>query len=160
MTAVIYFSYTGNTKKIAEEIASKLEGDLIKLTPVRPYSDNYDEVVGLGQKEVNSNIDKDYLPSNINLSKYDKIVIGTPSWWYLPAPVITTFIKNTDFTGKKVYLFMTNAGWPGKVIKTMENLAKKNNANIVLSKEFKFNEDTLLNSQTEVDKFISNIKNT
>ena len=55
---------------------------------------------------------------------------------------------------------MTNAGWPGKVIKTMENLAKKNNANIVLSKEFKFNEDTLLNSQTEVDKFISNIKNT
>lgn len=49
---------------------------------------------------------------------------GTPTWWYTMAPAVLTFLTTNDFTGKTVIPFMTNGGWPGHVIKDMEENCK------------------------------------
>lgn len=42
---VVYYSYTGNTKMIAERIQKKLECDILEIKPVVPYSTDYQTVV-------------------------------------------------------------------------------------------------------------------
>ena len=44
-TLVIYYSYTGNSKKVALEVQKKLDADILELEPKIPFSDDYDEVV-------------------------------------------------------------------------------------------------------------------
>lgn len=61
---------------------------------------------------------------SVNLADYDVIAIGTPTWWYTMAPAVLTFLTTNDFTGKTVIPFMTNGGWPGHVIKDMEENCK------------------------------------
>ena len=63
-------------------------------------------------------------PISVNLADYDVIAIGTPTWWYTMAPAVLTFLTTNDFTGKTVIPFMTNGGWPGHVIKDMEENCK------------------------------------
>ena len=60
--AIVYYSYSGNTKSIVD----------------MPYSNDYDEVVDLGQEEVNSNTLREIEDININLDNYDTIILATP----------------------------------------------------------------------------------
>ena len=55
---------------------------------------------------------------------YDRIVLGTPTWWYTMAPAVRTFLTETDLTGKELVLFATHGGWPGHVLADMKACAK------------------------------------
>lgn len=138
-TLIVYFSYTaGNTKRIAEKIQQAIGGDLVSLEPVKLYSDNYSEVVKQGQEEVERGYKPELKPLGVNLKDYDRIIVGTPTWWYRMAPVVLSFLSDNDFNGKVVVPFMTNAGWPGSVIKDMTAVAEKNGAKVENAHEFKF----------------------
>lgn len=141
-TLIVYFSYTaGNTKRIAEKIQTAVGGDIVRLEPVKPYSDNYETVVSQGQEEVNSGFMPELKPLGVDIKDYDRIIVGTPTWWYRMAPVVLSFLSNNDFSGKVVVPFMTNAGWPGTVIKDMTTVAEKNGATVENAHEFKFSSD-------------------
>lgn len=60
-------------------------------------------------------------PLNIDLSKYDEVILGTPVWWYIFAPAMHTFLKENDLSGKTVYPFATNGGWIGHTFKDFAN---------------------------------------
>ncbi len=95
---VVYYSYTGNTKKIADMIKNKLDCDILELEPLTPFSKDYDEVVNEYQ---NNSIDNKEVPIkdiNVNLDDYDEIIIGTPVWWYTISPVVVTFLKENDLS--------------------------------------------------------------
>lgn len=120
---IVVFSYShGNTIRIAKMIQKKTGADLKVIETIQPYSDDYDEVVDLGLKEVK----KGYEPpiKEISIEGYDRIFLGTPTWWYTMAPAMKTFIHMHDFKGKTVIPFMTHGGWPGKVIKDMKKRIK------------------------------------
>lgn len=141
-TLIVYFSYTaGNTKRIAEKIQMATGADLVSLEPVKPYSDNYNEVVKQGQEEVERGYKPELKPLDVDLKDYDRIIVGTPTWWYRMSPVVLSFLSGNDFKGKVVVPFMTNAGWPGSVIKDMTAVAKKNGAKVEHAHEFKFSSD-------------------
>ena len=55
-----------------------------------------------------------------SVADYDVIAVGTPTWWYTMAPAVKTFLHGQNFAGKTVVPFMTNGGWPGRVIKDMK----------------------------------------
>lgn len=155
---IVYYSYTGNTKKIAEYIKNKLNCDILELTPQIPFSNDYNEVVNEYQ---NNQIDnKSVLINDINLdlSKYDEIILGTPVWWYTICPVVVTFLKQYDLSNKKVYLYATNAGWLGHTFKDFSKLYKNSNEdkcmNIVFSSE-KINE--IKTSYEEIDNWLKEI---
>ena len=95
-------------------------GDLLKIDTAVPYSGSYDDVVNQGQDEVERGYEPELKPIDVNISDYDVIAVGTPTWWYTMAPAVLTFLHSYDFKGKTVVPFMTNGGWPGHVIKDMK----------------------------------------
>lgn len=90
---IVYYSYTGHTKMIAERIKEKLNCDILEIKPVKPYSTDYDLVVSEEQNNSSSNKMPEIEEISIDLSNYNEIIIGTPVWWYTIAPVIRTFLK-------------------------------------------------------------------
>ena len=76
--AIVYYSYSGNTKSIVDMIKEKVDVDIFEIKPKEPYSNDYDEVVDLGQEEVNSNTLREIEDININLDNYDTIILATP----------------------------------------------------------------------------------
>lgn len=154
---IIYFSYTGNTRKIANMIKDKLNCDTLELQPVIPYSTDYQTVVDEEQRMEGANHMPEIQEINIDLASYDTIIIGTPVWWYREAPVIRTFLNKYDLSNKNIYLFATNAGWLGKTFIELKKLCKGNvisTQNIV----FESYSDKLITSTNEIDSWIGNIK--
>ena len=112
-SAVIYFSYRGNTKKVAEvltELLSK-EGlveqiELIALDESKSF---------LGQcRRALSHLKAEINPVKIDLSGFDLISFGSPVWAFAPAPAMNTYLDLcTGLEGKEVLLFTTYGSGTG-----------------------------------------------
>ena len=155
---VIYFSYTGNTRKIAEKIKKDLDCDILEIKPKIPYSTDYQTVVDEEQRMEGSNHTPEINKINVNLDNYDTIILGTPVWWYSIAPVVRTFLKENDLEGKTIIPFATNAGWLGRTFKEIESLCSnssvKNEMNIV----FESYSDKLVTPEAEIESWINSIE--
>ena len=151
---IVYFSYTNNTRKIANKIKEKLNCDILEIKTVIPYSEDYQSVVDDEQNSEASN----YLPEiqdiNIDLDKYDEIILGTPVWWYRPVPAIRTFLTQNDLSGKTIKTFATNAGWIGKTFKEIKSLCPNSKVEDELNIIFESYSDKLVTSEKEIDKWI------
>ena len=111
-TLVAYFSCTGVTKKLAEEINGILKGDLYEIKPVEPYTDeDLDWTNNESRSSVEMN-DKSFRPEFVKdldgIEEYDTIYLGFPIWWYQAPTIINSFLENYDFTGKKIIPFATS----------------------------------------------------
>ena len=151
-TLVVYYSYTGNSKKIALYAKEKLQADILELLPVEPFSDDYDAVVEEWQ---NNDLKRDVEIKDIgvNLSIYDKVVLITCTWWYGISPVMKKFLKEYDLSGKDVLVGSTNAGWLGHSLKDYllsYNLRSHSFTSFIgvtnLSLSYSFAEKTILSS--------------
>lgn len=155
---VVYFSYTGHTKMIVDKIKEKLDCDVLEIETVIPYSTDYDTVVNDEQNNERSKFLQEIKDININLNNYDEIILGTPVWWYRPAPAIRSFLTKYDLTDKTVIPFATNAGWLGKTFIEINNMCPnsniRNNMNIV----FESYSDNLVTSNREIEQFIYSLK--
>lgn len=78
---VVYYSYTGHTRMIAEKIQNKLKCDILELKPLTPYSTDYQTVVDDEQNSEASEVIPEIEKINVDLNKYDEIILGTPTWW-------------------------------------------------------------------------------
>lgn len=158
---VVYYSYTvGNTKKIAQEAADAIGADLLEIDTKVPYKGSYQDVVDQGLDEVNRGYQPELKPFAVDPADYDEIVVGTPTWWYDMAPAVLTFMNNTDFSGKKVAVFQTNAGWPGKCLKHMKKAAC--GADVIAEGLFTFSpsddaRDQMTSPAAEVEEFIAKL---
>lgn len=157
-TLVVYYSWScGNTEKIAKEVAERLNADIEKLETVVPYPKEFEETASQGQDEVESHYCPLLKPLKHSLDDYDCIAMGTPTWWYSMAPAVRTFLSDHDLKGKKVILFMTNAGWPGNVIDDMKQLVK---GKVISTKEIQFDSDggnKQITMQEEVDYWLNSL---
>ncbi|MDO5393644.1 MAG: flavodoxin [Mycoplasmatota bacterium] len=79
---IVYFSYTGNTRMIANKIRDKLNCDILEIKTVIPYSSDYETVVNDEQNSESSTKLPNILDIELDLNKYDEIILGTPVWWY------------------------------------------------------------------------------
>ena len=150
---VVYYSYTSNTKKIAEKIKDKLNCDILELEPTIPFSEDYQTVVDEYQNNESEKKTVEIKDINIDLNKYDKIILGTPVWWYTITPVARAFLKKYDLKNKEIYPFATNAGWLGRTFKEIKEIC---NGNIKEELSVKFEDKHLINEQ-ELNSWINNI---
>lgn len=148
MKAIIYYSYSGHTKRIGNMIKDRLNCDIIELEKVEPYTNNYDELVEEAKNMAGTITEI----KEVDITKYDEIILGMPVWWYTYPPVITTFIRKYDLSNKKIIPFVTNAGWIGHTINDLQ----KEGLNVSNSINIKFNGDNLENI-TEVNKWIETL---
>ncbi len=157
-TIVIYYSFSGNSKKVAKYVQNKIGTDLLELEPATPFSDDYDTVVDEWQ---NNDIKRDVeiKPINVDLSKYSKAVLITGTWWYGITPVMKKFLKENNLEGKDVIVAASNAGWLGHCFKDYESLVK-GNIKGELDLVFSANEgerDRMITSNTEIDNWIEKL---
>lgn len=159
MKLLVYFSYTGHTKYIAEIIKQNINCDVIRLEPVIPYSSDYNKVVNDEQNQESSDIIPEIKDINIDLDLYDTIIIGTPVWWYRSAPVIRAFLKKYDLSNKIIIPYATNAGWLGKTFNEIKSLCPNskvvNEFNIVFTSDYNKNE--LVTPIETIKNWINNI---
>lgn len=154
---VVFFSYTGNTKKIAESIQKKLNCDILEIKPVKPYSTDYQTVVDEEQNNESSKKKPEIQSIDKDLSKYDEIIVGSPVWWYTIAPVIRTFLTKYDLTGKTIKPFATNAGWLGRTFQEIEKLCPNSKVEKGMNIVFESYSDNLVTSPDEIDKWIEQL---
>ena len=127
-TLVVYYSRTGNTKFVAEKVASELKADIEELVDLKKRNGRFG-FLKAGYDATRGNETKigktQKWPND-----FDLIVIGTPVWNSRPASAIRTYLKRNDFAGKKVAIFCTNEGTgKEKALERTKNLVA--NGNIV-----------------------------
>lgn len=114
-TLVVYFSASGNTERVAKDIAAATNADLFEIVPSTPYSSD-----DLNYRDESSRVVKEYNDESLrdipltstaveNWADYDTVFIGYPIWWQIAAWPVNNFVKGNDFTGKKVIPFATSA---------------------------------------------------
>ena len=111
---VSYFSASGETKRVAEKIASTINGDLFEIEPKEKYTDaDLDWTNKQSRSSVemkNKSFRQKMKENNLDISSYDTILIGFPIWWGVCPTVVNTFIESKDFTGKTLIPFCTSGG--------------------------------------------------
>lgn len=112
---MVYYSASGNTKRVAEDIAEVADGDLFEITPAEPYTSD-----DLNWTNSDSRVSREHDDESLrdvplttteveNWDDYDTVFIGYPIWWGIAAWPVDTFVKNNDFTGKTVIPFATSS---------------------------------------------------
>lgn len=154
---IVFFSYTGNTKMIANKIRERLNCDILEIKTVIPYSDDYETVVNDEQNGEASNHLPEIQNINTDLSKYDEIILGTPVWWYRPVPAIRTFLTKNDLSGKTIKPYATNAGWLGRTFKEIETLCPNSKVDKGMNIVFESYSDKLVTKEMDIDNWIGTL---
>ncbi len=119
--AIVYYSYEGATALVAEWIAKEVHADLFPLKPIKePIIRGFGKYVWGGGMVMMKQKPK-LEPLGLDCQAVDVIWIGTPVWAWTFTPPIRTFLDECTIKGKKVMLFCTHDGQPGK---TLEHMAR------------------------------------
>lgn len=119
---IVYFSWGGNTRGIAEEIQKQTGADLFEITLVHPYSDNYNTVLDEAQRDQNKQARPELASHVEDMDKYGTIILGYPNWWAsIPMP-IASFLEEYDFSGKTIIPFCSHGG--GRFGQSLTAIAK------------------------------------
>lgn len=157
---VVYYSWSnGNTERIAEMLGDAIGADTVRIDTALPYEGSYDDVVEQGRREVEEGFEPELKPIIADVSDYDVVAIGTPTWWYTMAPAVLSFVRSHDWNGKTVIPFMTDGGWPGHVIDDMAGSCA--GADIVEPMEIRFDSEggsDMVTPMEDVEAWISRVK--
>lgn len=109
-TLTIYFSHSGNTREIANQIHNKVGGDIFEIQTIRTYPSNYDAVVKQARQELDSGFKPKLKAKMMNIDSYNVVFVGYPNWWgTIPMPLVT-FFSEYNFQGKTIIPFCTHEG--------------------------------------------------
>lgn len=158
-TLILYYSQSmGNTKKIAEKIAEAKSYDIEPIRTIKRYTGSYDDIMAQGKEEIESGYRPELQPLTHDLSKYDRIIIGSPTWWYSVSPAVSTFLENTDLSGKTVIPYVTFGGYEGHSLSDLQEACKP--AKIINPKSIQFDVENLnkmVISDKELDAWIQSL---
>lgn len=133
-TLVVYFSGSGNTKRVAEIIAEESGADTFEIVPAMPYTD--DDLNWRDQSSRVNNEHNDTALQDVELvstavsgwEDYDTVFFGYPIWWREASWVVNRFVKDNNFDGKTVIPFCTSTSSPfGDSGKNLSEMAGSGN---------------------------------
>lgn len=123
---VLYYSQTGATKAVAEELQSKLGADIESIEVENPYDGDYQQTIERSKQERENGVTPKVKPLKANLADYDLIFLGYPVWFGTYALPITGLIKDYDFAGKTIVPFCSfGSGGLDATIKDLKNALPK-----------------------------------
>lgn len=114
-TLVVYYSASGNTERVAKDIAEAAGADLFEIVPTEVYTSE-----DLNWTNSDSRVSREHDDESLrdvpltttevpDWDSYDTVFIGYPIWWGIAAWPVDTFVKNNDFTDKTVIPFATSS---------------------------------------------------
>ncbi|MND77106.1 flavodoxin [compost metagenome] len=108
---VAYYSRTGNTAVIARQIRRAMDATLFDIKTETPYPEDYEATVEQARRETQAQ----YLPPLghfvADIGRYDTVYLGMPIWGMTAPPVIRSFLRAHDLSGKVVIPFITHGGY-------------------------------------------------
>ena len=109
---VAYFSATGTTKKVAQNLAKAVNADIYEIKPVTPYTDadlNWRNSNSRSSVEMNDKSSRpEMVADNFSVKDYDVVYLGFPIWWGTAPHIVETFLEKQDFSNKTIVLFATS----------------------------------------------------
>ena len=125
-TLIVYFSYTGNTRALAEKIHDRIGGDIVELQLKEPYSTDYKHVESQGKDEVERGVKPELATEIKNFDQYDIVLVGSPVWSGTMPSVLADFLRNEGFAGKRLLPFTTHMGSGlGNIVQAMSALCPR-----------------------------------
>lgn len=130
-TLVVYYSASGNTRRVAQAIAQAANADVFEIVPTEVYTSD-----DLNWTNRNSRVSREHDDESLrdvpltttevpDWDSYDTVFIGYPIWWGIAAWPVDNFVKANDFTGKTVISFATSSssgmGQSGSLLAGMAN---------------------------------------
>jgi len=125
-TAVVFFSYDGNSAFAAQQIKTRLNADLVQLYLKDEKKRGKVASIFWGGGMSVTGKKPPLKPYNFDPSAYDLIILGAPVWAGSPAPPLKTFLSQTSITGKKLALFVCHGGGKGKSLEKFKALVPGN----------------------------------
>ena len=124
-TLVVYFSASGETRRLAETLAAAVGADCAEIRPVTPYTDadlDWRDEHSRSTVEMKDPASRPaMLPMEKRAADYDAVFVGFPVWWYVAPTIVNTSLESEDLAGKTVVPFATSGG--SGMGKTNERLA-------------------------------------
>lgn len=115
-TLVVYYSASGNTERVAKDIAGAVGADLFEIEPEQPYTED-----DLNWTNSDSRVSREHDDESLrnvplkttevaDWSSYDTVFIGYPNWWGDMPMILYSFFDEYDFSGKTIIPFNTHGG--------------------------------------------------
>lgn len=152
-TLVAYFSATGTTHKVAQQIAQATGGKLYPIRPEQPYTDADLDWTDKSSRSTLEMQDPASRPAIVmelhekDMKDYDTLFIGFPIWWNVAPHAVNTFIESYDLSGKVLIPFATSGS--SSISNSVKELKKA-------YPDYNWQEGKLLNGdpKAEVEKWL------
>lgn len=110
---VLYSSRTSNTERVAQQIQTTLDCDILEVAPRTPYENDYNAMLERAQEELAAIRQGNYPAVNTsveNFEDYDIVFVGYPIWYGSMATPMQTFLHEhaSKLAGKQIALFATS----------------------------------------------------
>ncbi len=116
--AVVYFSATGNTRKVAHMMAQSIYTPIFEIKPEVPYTEedlNWRDSLSRSSVEMRDSTMRPAIMDDLpDFSEYDLIYLGYPIWWGVAPRIINTFIESQNLDSLQIVLFCTSGGSPAE----------------------------------------------
>lgn len=107
---IVYFSRTGNTREVAEQIHKRTGGDMLELKTAHSYPEAYRATTEQAKREQEENFRPTLTADVENVQPYGVIFIGYPNWWGTMPMAFFTFLEKHNFSEKTLIPFCTHEG--------------------------------------------------
>lgn len=149
-TAVVYFSATGTTEKMAKLVAAEMGADVYEIQPVHKYTKadlNWHDRKSLTTIECNDTASRPAIANKIDISGYDTVIVCYPIWWAYAPKIVYSFVESQKWDGKKLISLCTSGGSGlGRSGSDLANFAK--------GCDFKGGKDVTRASAADIKKYL------
>ena len=133
-TLIIYYSWGGNTRTVAELTQKKTGADIVEVQPDKEYPSTYSECTVVAKEEQRKGIKPGVKGDLPNVSGYGTIILAYPLWWSDVPMFFYTLLDKLDLSEKTVLPICTNGGSGlARSVSTIKKLAPKANVKDGLS---------------------------
>lgn len=154
-TLIVFYSYSGNTKKVAEQLKSLTNADIVELELETPYSTTESELREQLKKETADNILPTLKTTVPNLNQYNVILLGSPIWGGTIARPVMSFLKNNNLSGKVIAPFATyGSKGLGNAVAAIQELAP----NSKITEPLGIQRDAIMTAQANEVEWLNKIR--
>ena len=152
-SAIVYFSATGTTEKMAKSLAKEMGADIFEIQPVHKYTSadlNWHDKKSLTTIECNDPKSRPAIANKIDISGYDTVILCYPIWWAYAPKIMYTFVESQKWDGKKLITLCTSGG--SGLGRSGSDLAK-----YAKGADFKGGKDFTYKSGADINKYVEGL---
>lgn len=151
---IVYFSWSGTTEAVANEIQAQTHADIFELIPVKPYTNDYNALLDIAKSEQAGKFRPAIAEKIQNFAQYEIVYLGFPNWWGDMPMILYTFLDEYDFSGKIIAPFVTSGGSGlSNTVRTIKSLEP----NAAVVDGLSLSSSRAANSHADVAKWLSSI---